>query len=103
MIIDGDALVREGIDAGDFRGEGGIHQVAKGKSLAFGKDFNDFRSCREIENHRRRLLVYWAVGGRFFLQGHLQLSELAPGELRGLCLAVLPSVDGGKGNPQCFG
>ena len=67
MIINGDALMREGIDAGDFRGEGGIHHVAEGESFAFGKDFYDLRPGSEIKHGRRWFLVFGFIRRRFFL------------------------------------
>ncbi len=95
MVIDGDSLVRQGVNAGDFRGECRIHQVAKGQALAFGQDLHDLRLGGEIQNRRCRRLGF-VIGGHLFGHPQLKLFQVGPVEARRLGLFVFPAVDSGK-------
>ena len=50
MVVDRDALVRKGVDAGDLGCEGRIGQVTERQPLAFDEYSNDIRACSEIQD-----------------------------------------------------
>jgi hypothetical protein len=61
VVVDRNALVRQGIDAGDFSGEGGVGQMPKRKPLAFDERPHDFRSYGEIQDGRL-VGIGWGFG-----------------------------------------
>ena len=89
VLVNGDALVRQRVDAGDLAGEGGVELVAEGQSMGLRRRQNRFGVAGEIQSgrrgwqHRRR-------HGRRCLKLLQPLQRQAPG--RGL--AGLPAQHG---------
>jgi hypothetical protein len=60
-FIDGEALVREGIDEGDLGCEGWIEEVSIGQAFAFGDEADTFGIRRKIQ--LGRVIRCGLVGG----------------------------------------
>ena len=98
MVVDGNALVRQGINAGYFRTEYRIGEMAEGKALTLDQRPHDFRSRREIEDWRlssiwRRFGLGEEAGG---CNSGGQFQEATPTNLRRFHLPIFPPVDSGK-------
>lgn len=103
MLVDGNALVREWVDAGDFATEGGVELVAMGQAVGLGYRRDGIRVAGEIQcnwlERRAGFATCAELRGRCLF--HLvQAGECEPAR-RGL--AGLPTQYGQRRNVQALG
>ena len=99
-LVDGDALVRQGVDQRDLGREGGVEEVAVRQPRRLGDGRDDGRPGGEVElrpRGRAGRRLRFAAARR---QLGLQVEDLPPRQPAGPVLAVLPAVHGGERHPD---